>query len=170
MRRGAQGKDESRPWRYDFWQNRFGADPGVLGRRLLVDEQLLTVVGVAAPGFRGVEVEHHPEIWVPAMMYPAKIMNPGMWCVWILARRRPEVLRQQLQAAVDVLMRQHLAASYPTSYSAAFRKKALEQRLEVREGGVGLSMLRDEFGKPLAVLMAAVGLVLRWRRASTWPT
>jgi predicted permease len=145
---------------HDFWQNRFGADPGVLGRTLLVDEQLLTVIGVAAPGFRGVEVEHHPEIWVPAMMYPAKIMNPGMWWVWMLGRRRPEVSRQQLQAAVDVLMRQHLAAAYPTSYNAAFRKKALEQRLQVREGGVGLSLLRDEFGKPLVVLMAAVGLVL----------
>jgi predicted permease len=145
---------------YDFWRNRFGADPGVLGRTLLVDEQLLTVIGVAAPGFRGVEVEHHPEIWVPAMMYPAKIMNPGMWWVWILGRRRPEVSLPQLQAAVDVLVRQHLAAAYPTSYNAAFRKKALEQRLQAREGDVGLSVLRDEFGKPLAVLMAAVGLVL----------
>ncbi|HMC57999.1 MAG TPA: ABC transporter permease [Candidatus Solibacter sp.] len=145
---------------YDFWQNRFGANPGVLGRTLLVDEQLLTVIGVAASGFRGVEVEHHPEIWVPAMMYPGKIMNSGMWWIWVMGRCRPEVSRQQLQAAVDVLMQQHLAAAYPTGYNAAFRKKAFEQRLEVRKGGVGLSMLRDEFGKPLAVLMAAVGLVL----------
>jgi predicted permease len=146
---------------YDFWQNRFGADPAILGRTLLVDDQLLTVIGVAAPGFRGVEVEHHPEIWVPAMMYPANnLMNPGMWWVWIVARRRPEVTPQQVQAAVDVMMRQHLAAAYPPSYNAAFRKKAFEQRLEVRDGAVGLSMLRDEFGKPLAVLLAAVGLVL----------
>ena len=145
---------------YDFWQNRFGADPGVLGRALLVDEQLLTVIGVAAPGFRGVEVEHHPEIWVPAMMFPARIMDPRMWWIWIMARRRPEVSPQQVQAAVDVVMRQHLAVTYPTSYNAAFRKKAFEQRLEVRDGGVGLSLLRDEFGQPLAVLLAAVGLVL----------
>ena len=146
---------------YEFWQNRFGADPAILGRTLLVDDQPLTVIGVAAPGFRGVEVEHHPEIWVPAMMYPANnLMNPGMWWVWVMARRRPEVAPQQVQAAVDVLMRQHLAALYPTSYNAAFRKRAFGQRLEVREGGVGLSMLRDEFGKPLVVLLAAVGLVL----------
>ena len=62
---------------YDFWQNRFGADPSVLGRKLLVDEQPLTVIGVAAPGFRGVEVESRPEVWVPAMMNRAKIRIPA---------------------------------------------------------------------------------------------
>ena len=146
---------------YDCWASRFGGDPGVLGRTLRVDEQLLTVVGVAAAGFRGVEVEHHPQIWAPAMMYPAKnLMNPGMWWLWVIARRRPEVPIEQVQAAVNVLMQQHLAALYPATYNAGFRKKALEQRLEVREGGVGLSVLRDEFGKPLGLLLGAVGLVL----------
>ncbi len=145
---------------YDFWKNRFGADPGVLGRKLLVDEQSLTVIGVAAPGFRGVEVEHHPEVWVPAMMNRGKVMDPRMWWLWIVARRRPDVSPKQVQAAVDVLMRQHLAAIYPAGYNEAFRKKALGQRLEVREGGIGLSVLREEFGKPLTLLMAAVALVL----------
>jgi predicted permease len=145
---------------YDFWRNRFGADPAVLGRTLLVDEQPLTVIGVAAPGFRGVEVERHPEVWVPAMMNRVKIMDPRTWWIWTVARRRPDVSRNQVQAAVDVLMQQHLAAIYPTSYNEAFRKKALGQRLEVREGGIGLSLLREEFGKPLTLLMAAVGLVL----------
>ena len=146
---------------YDCWQSRFGGDPGVLGRTLRVDEQPLTVIGVAAAGFRGVEVEHHPEIWVPAMMYPARnLRNPGMWWLWVIARRRPEVRVGQVQAAVNVLMQQHLAALYPATYNAGFRKKAFEQRLEVREGGVGLSMLRDEFGKPLGLLLGAVALVL----------
>jgi predicted permease len=36
----------------------------------------------------------------------------------------------------------------------------LEQRLEVREAGIGLSMLREEFARPLKILMAAVSLVL----------
>ncbi len=106
---------------YDFWKNRFGADPGVLGRKLLVDEQSLTVIGVAAPGFRGVEVEHHPEVWVPAMMNRGKVMDPRMWWLWIVARRRPDVSPKQVQAAVDVLMRQHLAAIYPAGYNEAFR-------------------------------------------------
>ena len=58
---------------YDLWRNRYGADPGILGGKILVDEQPFTVIGVAAPGFHGVEVERRAEVWVPAMMAGGKI-------------------------------------------------------------------------------------------------
>ncbi|MBZ5619678.1 MAG: ABC transporter permease [Acidobacteriia bacterium] len=144
----------------DFWRNRFGADPQVLGRTVVVDDDPLTVIGVAARGFRGVEVDHHPDLWAPAMMTKGDIMEPGSYWAWILARRRPEVSRQQVQAAMDVLLKQHLAAIYGEHPNAAFRKTAMAQQIEVREGGIGLSMLREQFGQPLLVLMGAVGLVL----------
>jgi hypothetical protein len=53
---------------YDLWRNHFGADPAALGRTVLVDEQSLTVIGVAAPGFHGVEPERRTDVWVPSMM------------------------------------------------------------------------------------------------------
>jgi predicted permease len=145
---------------YDFWRSRFGADPKVLGRSVVVDGDPLTVIGVSARGFRGVEVDHHPDLWVPAMMNRSDVMQPGMNWVWILARRRPEVSRQQVQAAIDVLLKQYLTGLYGSNTNAAFRKTAMAQQIEVRESGVGLSLLRDQFGGPLVVLMAAVGLVL----------
>jgi predicted permease len=146
---------------YDLWRNRYGADPGILGGKILVDEQPLTVIGVAAPGFHGVEVERRAEVWVPAMMMPdMSFSSPNNWWLSIVARRRPQVPVRQVQAAMNVLMAQHLHAIYPSSYDAAMRKRALEQRLEVREGSVGLSGLREVFGRPLTVLMLAVGLVL----------
>jgi predicted permease len=141
---------------YDLWRNRYGTDPGILGGKILVDEQPFTVIGVAAPGFHGVEVERRAEIWVPAVMDS----NPNNWWLMLVARRRPEVPVRQVQAAMNVLIAQHLHAIYPSSYNAAMRKRALEQRLEVREGSVGLSGLREVFGRPLTVLMLAVGLVL----------
>src|ERR1017187_7629347 len=146
---------------YDLWRNRYGADPGILGGKILVDEQPLTVIGVAAPGFHGVEVERRAEVWVPAMMMSDMMFdNPRFWWLYVVGRRRPQVPARQVQAAMNVLMAQHLNAAYPSSYNAAMRKKALEQRLEVREGSVGLSVLREEFGRPLTVMMVAVGLVL----------
>jgi predicted permease len=145
---------------HDFWRSRFGADPDVLGRTVIVDGASLTVIGVAARGFRGVELDHRPDLWEPAMMAKGEIMEPGRFWVWILGRRRPEVRRQQLQAAIDVLLKQHLAGIYGKHPNVAFRKTAMTQQIEVREGGIGLSMLRDQFGRPLAVLMAAVALVL----------
>src|SRR5262249_3200958 len=53
---------------YDFWRARFGANPSVLGQTIVVDGQPLTVIGVARPGFHGVELEQHADLWMPALM------------------------------------------------------------------------------------------------------
>ena len=145
---------------YDFWRSRFGLDPGVLGRVLMVDEQPLTVIGVAAPGFHGVEVEHRTDVWAPTMMFRGAILQDGMHWVWILARRRPEISKARIQAAANTIMQQHLASVYGGQPDSAFRRWAMEQKMEARDGGLGISMLREEFGKPLTMLMAAVSLVL----------
>ena len=145
---------------YDFWQRRFGGDPAVLGRTVVVDQDALTVIGVAARGFRGVEVDHHPDLWEPAMMAVDDIMEPGSYWAWIIGRRRPEVPRSRVQAAMDVLLKQHLTALYGAHPNARYRKTAMAQQMDVREGGVGISMLRENFGTALDVLMATVGLVL----------
>jgi predicted permease len=145
---------------YDFWRTRMALDPAILGRVLMVDEQPLTVIGIAAPGFHGVEVESHADMWVPAMMARGQIMQPGQHWVWIMARRRPEIPRPRVQAAANTIMQQHLMSVYGWQRESAFGKFALEQKIEVRDAGVGISMLREAFGKPLAILMAAVGLVL----------
>ncbi len=145
---------------YDFWRNRLGQDPAALGRVLMVDEQPLTVIGVAAAGFHGVEVENRVDMWAPAMMNRANIMEPGMHWVWIMARRRPEVPVGRVQAAANTIIQQYLASVYGRQRETAFGKFAMAQKIEVRAGGVGISMLRDAFGKPLAILMAAVALVL----------
>ena len=145
---------------YDFWRSRFAGDPAVLGRTIDVDKDLLTVIGVAARGFHGVDVDHRTDLWEPAMMYHGDATQPGSFWIWIMARRKPEVSRQRVQAAIDVLFQQHLNALYGTFSNAGFRKMALGQHIEVRDGGVGLSLLRESFGTALTVLMAAVVLVL----------
>src|SRR5207248_1491462 len=76
------------------------------------------------------------------------------------ARRRPEVSRQHVQSAISTMFAHHLQQIFGNHPVASFRRTALDQKMEVRDGGGGLSRLRDQFGKPLAVLMAAVGLVL----------
>jgi predicted permease len=145
---------------YDFWERRFGGDPSVLGQIVTVDKDRLTIVGVAARGFRGVEVDHHPDLWEPAMMWDADFANGNWYWLWIMARRHPQVPTGKVQAAMQVLLEQHLMALYGNHPNAAYRKTAMAQHMEVREGGVGLSSLREDFATPLTILMAAVGLVL----------
>lgn len=145
---------------YDFWRARFAADPAIVGRRLVVDQDPVTVIGVAAPGFHGLAVDRPPDLWEPLTMAKAEIEHPGLNFLWIAARRRPGLSLTRTQAAMDVLMRQWLESAFGSHPNSAFRKTAMSQHVEVRDGALGISLLRDRFAKPLAILMAAVLVVL----------
>ena len=50
---------------YACWKNKMGADPGVLGRILMLNGEAFTVVGVAPQGFTGLMVATEPDFWAP---------------------------------------------------------------------------------------------------------
>ena len=60
---------------YGYWQARFGGDPGVVGRNVVVNGHPFTLVGVAQEGFEGIEVGRKSDIFVPTMM--KKQITPG---------------------------------------------------------------------------------------------
>jgi hypothetical protein len=51
---------------YPCWQKRFGADPAIVGRTILLNNHTFTVIGVAPKGFFGTEVAYAPEFWTPS--------------------------------------------------------------------------------------------------------
>ena len=53
---------------YKCWRQRFGGDPGVIGKNVIVNGRGYTIIGVAQPGFSGTEVIVTPEMWFPMMM------------------------------------------------------------------------------------------------------
>src|SRR6266702_578886 len=53
---------------YDFWKNQFGSAQDIVGRKVLVNQYPMTVVGVAAPAFHGIDVGEVPSLWIPAVM------------------------------------------------------------------------------------------------------
>src|SRR5262245_19129724 len=53
---------------FDFWKTQLAGDPEVIGRKIFVNQHPMTVVGVAAPLFRGVDVGEVPSLWIPATM------------------------------------------------------------------------------------------------------
>src|SRR5918995_885125 len=59
---------------YNYWTNRFARDPGVVGRKILVNDYPMTIVGVSAAGFAGIDPARSPQIRVPVLMKP--IMAP----------------------------------------------------------------------------------------------
>ena len=55
----------------NFWRRQLGADPGIVGKTVTVNGRPFTVVGIAAPGFRGAMPHLAADAFVPMMMQPA---------------------------------------------------------------------------------------------------
>jgi predicted permease len=48
-----------------YWRRAFNADPSVIGRTLTINRKVITIVGVAARGFRGLDLARATEIYIP---------------------------------------------------------------------------------------------------------
>ncbi|HLJ48846.1 MAG TPA: ABC transporter permease [Bryobacteraceae bacterium] len=146
---------------YSYWERRFAADPSVLGKRLVVDEIPVTIVGVAPPGFTGVEPGIVSELWLPAMMMDQRCLaNPNCQTFGVLARLKPGVGLEQARAELDILHRQHLSQRAVNISNSSARARFLNQSILLTKGGNGLSPVGDRYSTQLKVLMAVVGMLL----------
>ncbi|MCM2254558.1 MAG: ABC transporter permease [Vicinamibacteria bacterium] len=153
---------------HGYWQRRFGSDPGVVGSKVLVNRQPMTVRGVAPAGFGGLAVGAASEVFVPLAMKAA--LTPT-WdglddrrtrFVNVFGRLKPGITQQQAQAGLDVLSAAIVKEDiklYPDA-PERFRERFLAKRTQLLPGAQGLSGLRDQFSTPLLVLMGMVALVL----------
>ena len=103
---------------YDFWQAQFGGSADIVGRKVLIGNKPMTVVGVAAAGFRGVDVGAVPALWIPTsmnadanLMTDEDLRNSPMRWLQILARLRPGVSVAQAQAGLLPWLRPWLEES-----------------------------------------------------------
>ncbi|HEY6555231.1 MAG TPA: ABC transporter permease, partial [Vicinamibacteria bacterium] len=154
---------------HGFWTRRFAADPKIVGQAVSVNSHPMTVLGVAGPGFHGVEVGQSVDVYVPLMMQPQILptwtRGLGDWRVrWltVMARLKDGVSPEAATAGIGVLYAQLLQEDLQTSTitSEAVRKRFLAKKLGLVPGGRGTSGLRDQSRTPLLVLMGMVGLVL----------
>ncbi len=156
---------------YDYWMTRFGRDESVVGKKVLVNNYPMMIVGVSAPGFSGVDPARSPRIRVPIQMLP--IVNPGwdttmnyrrlQW-VRVFARLKPGYTVESAQVSLQVLFAQirRYEATLPEArnWSTYDRERFLNAKVRVEKAATGYSQLRNSFSKALVVLMCMVGLVL----------
>jgi len=89
---------------YDYWAQRFGKDPGVIGRKIRVGESLFEIVGVGPEAFTGTEPGTVTAIFVPTMMHPGALRDDWAW-MRVFVRVRPGVAVEPLRVALDASAR-----------------------------------------------------------------
>jgi predicted permease len=103
---------------HDLWQRRFHSDPSLVGRTITLNDQQLTVIGVAAAQYTGMFRGMSCQLWVPAMITPALEPSRGDGLVtsrgskWLIlvGRLKPGVTIDQARARFDLLSKDMQAA------------------------------------------------------------
>jgi putative ABC transport system permease protein len=137
---------------YSLWQNRFGADPQVIGRTASINGESYTIVGVMPPGF-AFPVQAEPiELWANFAVDTEGAMSPsaqrGNHYLDAVGRLKPGVGAEQAEAQLASLASQ-LERQYPNdNHGFSVRVTPLLERLT------------GENRRSLWVLFAAVGLLL----------
>lgn len=127
------------------WQNRFGGDPGLVGRNLTFQEGPVTVVGILGPDFK---LPDEAELWAPRPPEPYDDRSRSADYMLGVGRLRPDATVDQVQVEIGRIARS-LAESYPEAMAGmTFRAIPLREHLF---GDVRV---------PLLVLLSSVGLVL----------
>jgi ABC-type antimicrobial peptide transport system permease subunit len=153
---------------YTFWQNRFGGDPSVTGRRIVINGVSFTIIGVTAPEFSGLQPGSALDVSLPFAVQPQLLPNfaePGVsmftaadhWWIEIMGRLKPGGTEEQARANLDVIFRQSVMGGIPP---AKTDHAQILPTVQVVEGGRGLNGLRSQFSKPLFILMVVVSAVL----------
>jgi predicted permease len=157
---------------YDYWVSRFARDPGVIGKKIQINNYPMTIVGVSAAGFAGIDPAVSPQLRVPILM--KQVMVPewtwmraddrrSRW-VQVFARLKPGETVESAAAPMQGLFTQirQYEATLPAAkdWSAYSKEQFLKGTLHVEKADIGYSSLRNDFSTALIVLMCMVGLVL----------
>src|SRR5919199_5518076 len=154
----------------DYWRNRFGGDPGVVGRRITIDNYPFTVIGVSQAGFAGVDIGYVPNVRVPIMMKAQMTPNwddidnrRSRW-VNVFARVKPGVTIAQVKATLQpffhAILEEEVRMPPFNNASAYSRSEFLKGQIDVLPAAQGRSPIRQQLAEPLKLLMGIVGGVL----------
>ncbi|MFZ0963024.1 MAG: ABC transporter permease [Terriglobia bacterium] len=151
---------------YGFWQDHYGGAPSAIGSTLSLSTHPFEVVGVAPPGFYGMEVGSKFDVAIPicaGTLLDGKesgLHHGSWWWLNVAGRIKPGVSLSQLAAGLKVLSPQVFTASLPPDWFPDRQKNFLQSVLVTTPAATGVSFLRRQFDRPLQLLMAVVGLVL----------
>src|SRR5579863_1582 len=149
-----------------FWENWFNRAPDVIGRKITVDNNAFTIVGVMPKRFIGADPMDRPQVFLP--LSTEAILNGGSsltafgyhaWWLSVMGRLNPGATVEQANAQVSALTDSVLRESVP---DARWIDKHEAQHIHflAEPGSTGSTFLRGQFRKPLVAVFAMCGGIL----------
>jgi predicted permease len=148
---------------HDYWQRRFGADPGVLNRILWIGKRAYSIAGVIKGRFTGTEPGAVTDFFVPSMMNPEALNETGWSWFRIWLRPKAGIDRAQVQAVLQAgfksdqaeRVKEFAAGTPPARIDALSREQVL-----LRAAASGASKTQKAFRQPLWILAALAALLV----------
>jgi len=146
---------------YNFWQRRFGGDPGIIGRTIRLNTYPFTIVGVSAPSFFGLVRGTNYELRIPILPAGQDLAqidqlsgDPQRW-LGMVARLKHGVTIAQAEAAADAQFHEFLRTTSIKRFTADGLR-----HLKVSPSAKGYDEYVLPFHTPLYVLLILVAIVL----------
>lgn len=160
---------------YRAWQNKFGANPALIGKVLLIRGVPVTLAGITPPEFFGDTLASDPpDFWMPLSM--EALLNPGQaslmdhwneYWMYAVGRLRPDANPREVEAHATAELQQWLTQNYVAGrYSSDpniagdYIKEIPKQHINVVRASGGVISARDNNRSALLLLMIISALVL----------
>lgn len=148
-----------------FASRELGGAAAAIGRTLTLDGHPMEIVGVSDPRFFGIEVGRKADVFIPLctedlLQGPGTLDQRSNWYLQIVGRAAPGLTLDAVSARLAAAGPAIMEATLPQRWSHTAKSQYLTRSFGVRPAASGFSGLRQEYDKPLWLLMAAVALVL----------
>ena len=153
---------------YNYWSSRFGLDPTILNKQVIVNGHSLTIVGVGPKGFDGTTTGMRPAVFVPITLRSELdadtdwSLRTDYWA-YLFARLRPGITIERARASLGTQYHAiindvdaPLQKDITPQTMARFRAKPIV----LEPGGRGQSSVPDQAKTPLHLLLGVTAVVL----------
>jgi len=154
---------------YRYWENRFGRDPGILGKSIYLNRVPATIVGVTAAGFAGaMQAGESVDVSVPLAHYlrfqPDRPLRAQPWYWWlrVMGRLAPGATAAQAAASLEPILQDSAREGWMAGKSRDVTPRPMPNApgLRADAGAQGENDTRRRYSRSLSILMGLVSLVL----------
>jgi predicted permease len=146
---------------YRDWQERYGGDPNIIGKEMLLDGRPFTIIGVHPKTFGGLIREVEADVTIPitaSAMDAAKLYDFSHDYYTVIARLRNGFSEQKAESELRTIWSGIRTSS--TANDSVDRARFAARRIQIQPAATGISYLRTRFLRPLYILLGLVGLLL----------